>query len=251
VEHFLDQQWQRGKIGGVGVTVQLDESKFGKRKYNHGRRTEGHWMLGMIADGSNDLRLILCPNNKRGANELLPIIQKHVEPGTIIRTDMWKAYNDLGELGYQHKVVNHSDKTNPFVAPDGTHTNRIESSAKDYFRTVRQRSVCTECQGKLNICGEAAVLKAQEVNREQDECMSCDGVESPCPDHKKKLKAIKSTVRKKIRETYDDRANCDECNMLAEKFADKMVEYLWRRQMKKEERNTFMELIRALVASNE
>jgi hypothetical protein len=80
-ERFLKEQQELGKIGGVGVTVQLDESKFGRRKYNKGRRTEGHWVLGMIADGSEDLRLILCPNNKRNAKQLLPIIEQYVEKG--------------------------------------------------------------------------------------------------------------------------------------------------------------------------
>ena len=55
-DRFLKEQESLGKIGGPGITVQLDESKFGKRKYNKGRRTEGHWVLGMIAEGSEDLR---------------------------------------------------------------------------------------------------------------------------------------------------------------------------------------------------
>lgn len=123
-----------GQIGGEGIVVQIDESKFGKRKYNKGRRVEGHWVLGMIADGSEDLRLELCPDNKRSARDLIPIIQKHVAPGTTIHTDMWKAYDRLNEYGYDHKVVNHSDPDDPFVAADGTHTQRIESQ----WRVVKQ-----------------------------------------------------------------------------------------------------------------
>jgi hypothetical protein len=65
MEDFLDREEHRGKIGGPGKIVQLDESKFGKRKYNRGRHTDGHWVLGMIEDGSDDLRLVICPNNKR------------------------------------------------------------------------------------------------------------------------------------------------------------------------------------------
>lgn len=35
--------------------VQIDESKFGKRKYNRGRRIEDHWILGII-----DNHKIIC-----------------------------------------------------------------------------------------------------------------------------------------------------------------------------------------------
>ncbi|CAH2088629.1 unnamed protein product [Euphydryas editha] len=40
---------------------------------------------------------------------------------------MWRAYSGLENYGYIHKTINHSDPENPFVAPDGTHTQRIES----------------------------------------------------------------------------------------------------------------------------
>ena len=43
---FILQEQEQGKIGGRGKIIQLDESKFGKRKFNRGRRVEGHWVLG-------------------------------------------------------------------------------------------------------------------------------------------------------------------------------------------------------------
>ncbi|KCZ79590.1 hypothetical protein H312_03019, partial [Anncaliia algerae PRA339] len=33
------------RIGGPGIFVELDESKFGKRKYNRGHRVEGAWVF--------------------------------------------------------------------------------------------------------------------------------------------------------------------------------------------------------------
>ena len=35
-------------IGGVGKIVEIDESKFGKRKYHRGRRVDGVWVFGGI-----------------------------------------------------------------------------------------------------------------------------------------------------------------------------------------------------------
>lgn len=184
---------------------------------------------------------------------MLPIISRHIEPGTIIRTDMWKAYENLEELGFQHKIVNHSDKQNPFVAEDGTHTNRIESSwrpAKDYFRTVHLRSVCNECETKLNVVGAEARAQTQVVNEEQEECEECEECgRHPCTKHKGQLKAVKHGARRRIRAIYDARAECEECQYYANRFADKLVEYLWRRQMQKENRNPFMEVVKAIVDS--
>ena len=36
-------EWDE-KIGGEGKRVQIDESKFGKRKYHKGHRVEGQWV---------------------------------------------------------------------------------------------------------------------------------------------------------------------------------------------------------------
>ncbi|XP_049317910.1 uncharacterized protein LOC125780182 [Bactrocera dorsalis] len=121
----LDHQEFKGKIGGPGKIVQIDESKFGKRKYNRGRRVEGHWVLRMIEDGSEDLRLEVCPDNVRSAEVLIPLIRKHVQEGTTIRTDFWRAYECLPDYGYTHEKVNHSDPGNPFIAEDGTHKRRL------------------------------------------------------------------------------------------------------------------------------
>lgn len=123
----------RKRIGGRNKIVQIDEAKFGRRKYH--RVVEGHWLIGMIEDGSDDLRLELCPHNIRSAEVLIPLIQKHVHPGTTIRTDQWRAYIALTRFGYRHQVVNYSRE---FVTEDGVHTNRIGSMwrpMRAYFRT--------------------------------------------------------------------------------------------------------------------
>jgi hypothetical protein len=40
-------------IQGEGVVVEIDESKFGKRKYHKGRQVEGQWVFGGIDRESN------------------------------------------------------------------------------------------------------------------------------------------------------------------------------------------------------
>ncbi|WUR03438.1 uncharacterized protein VNE69_05034 [Vairimorpha necatrix] len=78
------------KIGGPGVIVEIDESKFGKRKYNKGHKVDGVWVLGM-------------------AETLEDLIKEYVLPGSIIYTDCWKGYVNFKKIGiYEHYTVNHS-----------------------------------------------------------------------------------------------------------------------------------------------
>ena len=59
-----------------------------------------------------------------------------MQPGSIIHTDMWAAYNGLNQLGYQHRTVNH---TLHFVDPQtSVHTNHVEGmwqKAKAKFKS--------------------------------------------------------------------------------------------------------------------
>ncbi|GFR31119.1 DDE_Tnp_IS1595 domain-containing protein [Trichonephila clavata] len=36
------------KVGGSGVIVEIDESKFGKHKFHRGKRVEGKWVFGGV-----------------------------------------------------------------------------------------------------------------------------------------------------------------------------------------------------------
>ena len=54
---------------------------------------------------------------------LLPIILRHIAPGSTIMSDKWKSYEILNQDGYSHFTVNYSET---FVAEDGTCTDNIE-----------------------------------------------------------------------------------------------------------------------------
>ena len=51
------------QIGGIGQVVEIDESKFGKRKYNKGHSVEGQWVFGGIERSSE--KIFLVPVEKR------------------------------------------------------------------------------------------------------------------------------------------------------------------------------------------
>ena len=77
------------KIGGPQSIVEIDECKIGRRKYERGRLVEGHWILGMIDRQTKEIRLEICPDNRRDSQTLVTLIQKHVAPQTTTMTDCW------------------------------------------------------------------------------------------------------------------------------------------------------------------
>jgi ISXO2-like transposase domain len=113
-------------IGGPGVVVEIDESKFGKRKYHRGHHVEGVWVVGGV-ERTNQRLMFAEVVERRDAQTLIDVISRHVANGSIVHTDMWGGYSRLEELlNVQHRTVNHSHH---FVNPeDGSHTNSIEGT---------------------------------------------------------------------------------------------------------------------------
>lgn len=109
-------------IGGAKRTLEIDESKFGRRKYNRGHRIDGQWVFGGVERETGDFFLV--PVEKRDKETLLPIIKKFIKAKTTIHSDCWKPYNELSNMGYVHQKVNHSQF---FKDPQtGSCTNMIE-----------------------------------------------------------------------------------------------------------------------------
>ena len=95
------------QIGGKDMIVEIDESKFGKRKYNRGHHVEGVWVLGLI-ERQEPKRIRLYVLDDRKKDTLNNLITKNVEQTTTIITDGWKGYVNLKNLFSEHQVVNHS-----------------------------------------------------------------------------------------------------------------------------------------------
>lgn len=125
-------------IGGEGKIVEIDESKFGKRKHHRGHKIEGQWVFGGFERDSG--KVFMVPVEKRDRSTLLPLIQTWILPGTEIHSDCWKAYDTLSKEGYEHLKVNHSIT---FVDPKtGACTNHIEASwraAKSIYASSGRR----------------------------------------------------------------------------------------------------------------
>ena len=51
------------KLGGPGKIVEIDESKFGKRKYHRGKHVEGQWVFGGYERGTG--RVFMVPVESR------------------------------------------------------------------------------------------------------------------------------------------------------------------------------------------
>lgn len=124
-------------IGGVGKIVEIDESKFGKRKYQRGKHVDGKWVFGGIERDSN--RMFFKVVEKRDKITLLNILKTFVLPGTTIHSDCWKSYDCLEDEGFKHFRVNHSVS---FKDPEtGVHTNAIEGTWSAIKRKLSSRTV--------------------------------------------------------------------------------------------------------------
>ena len=72
---------------------------------------------------------------RRDAATLLPIINRHVRPGSIVWSDEWRAYSRVQQLApvTQHQTINHSIQ---FVDPvTGVHTQNVDS----YWNRVKTK----------------------------------------------------------------------------------------------------------------
>lgn len=136
----------REKIGGPGIIVEMDESKFGHRKYNRGHCVDSPWVVGGV-ERTPARRMFALTVTHRDGELLATVISDHIEPGSILLTDCWRGYvravKLLRDQGFEieHRVVNHSEE---FVAEDGTHTNTIEATWAGIKRTMTAREKNTD-----------------------------------------------------------------------------------------------------------
>lgn len=78
------------KLGGKKIIVEIDESKFGKRKYHKGHHVEGMRAFGMVERTAIKRKLIIPVPDRKGYT-LLHVLKRFVNPESIIYSDCWKG----------------------------------------------------------------------------------------------------------------------------------------------------------------
>ncbi|KAE9121982.1 hypothetical protein PF010_g6903 [Phytophthora fragariae] len=155
------------EVGGVGHVVEIDETSLRKKqKYNRGKNHPDFWVFGGV-DRATKKWFAKVVFNDRTKPLLSAVIKKHIHPGTLIMSDMGKAYVTIVTRGknkgkiyslannrllrgmrYQHLWVNH---TKNFRDPDtGAHTNRIEGV---WEVKIKQRMKSARGMAKTMVAG--------------------------------------------------------------------------------------------------
>ncbi|MDO7874233.1 IS1595 family transposase [Hymenobacter sp. ASUV-10] len=114
--------------------VEVDEAllggvaRGGKRGWGAANKT---CLLGMIERGG---QVLVIPVEKRNGATILPLVQEHVQPGTVVNTDEFQIYDKLPSMGYGHQTVVHSKYQ---WAQGEAHTNSIEGYWSNLKKSIR------------------------------------------------------------------------------------------------------------------
>jgi len=143
------------KIGGrranrKRIIVEVDEKKFGKRKFNMGRRVEGvTCVVGverMEDDGENP-RWFAFPIGNKSAHTLFNVLLQHVHPESILLTDMLASYDVPGKALFEaHYRVCHKREFVDFgtviaeLPEDLAHINTVEGKNSGLARMIPKQA---------------------------------------------------------------------------------------------------------------
>lgn len=95
-------------VGGEGVTVEINESKFEKRKFQRGKLIDGKWVFGGIERGTDKCFMVVVPEGSRDV--LMNVIFENVRPGSTIISNCWRTYNCLEDERFVHLISNYGYK---------------------------------------------------------------------------------------------------------------------------------------------
>jgi IS1 family transposase len=135
-------QYFENHLGHYKFTnVQIDETYFGKRKYNAGKpvRASHHWAVTFTQGDVTVWHLVRA----RDQETLAALIRQHLAPGgsAVVTTDGWRGYKNAKSIPgvAAHHVCVHQrvGKKKTFVNKDGKHINNSESAHASVKRTLK------------------------------------------------------------------------------------------------------------------
>ena len=87
--------------GGEIKVVQIDEAKFGKRKYGRGKIVEGQWVFGGIDTKIKEAFLVSVVDES--SKTLTEINLKWTKQGTTIVSDCWVGFKALKKKSISYR----------------------------------------------------------------------------------------------------------------------------------------------------
>jgi transposase-like protein len=138
----------RDMIGGPGVTVEVDETFVGgvKTAKVKGRSPMGKAIVAIAVEahehGAGRVRLARLPNTEK--DTLTDFVLANVKRGSIIHTDAYAGYNDIGKLNYRHEITSMSDPESPDAHVAMPHAHRVASLLKRWLLGTHQGGMSRE-----------------------------------------------------------------------------------------------------------
>jgi len=137
-----------------GGEVEVDESYFGgRRKGKRGRGAAGKVPVFGVFKRGGKVYTKIIPDASSAT--LMPIIQKKVQPDSIVYSDCWRGYNVLDVSEFKHYRINHSklfaDKKNHINGIENfwnqakRHMRKFNGVPKDHFHLFLK-----ECEWRFN-----------------------------------------------------------------------------------------------------
>ena len=137
-------------IGGPCIVVEIDESKFGKRKCHRGHCVEGVWVFGGV-ERTPERHYFLVKVANRNRSTLYDLIHSHILPGTLIRSDKFSSYSTIDKIEgchcAAHQMGNHSKTYKDWMTSCDTNTiectwNDVKAGAPIRKRTWKMVQIC-------------------------------------------------------------------------------------------------------------
>lgn len=142
--HKLRRAMVRPGRDRLAGTIEVDETYIGGEKPGkRGRGAEGKALVLIAAqiDGKAIGRIRLRRVRDASAGSLEPAIQDAVESRSIVRTDGWVGYKNVGQRGYIHEVVRKEGDVGDNLLP---RCNRVASLLKRWLMGTHQGAVSHE-----------------------------------------------------------------------------------------------------------